>query len=423
MNIKVLWITNTIFPAPSIAMGLNPPVTGGWMYGLAEQVAKQDQITLAVASYYSGKVLRKDLIEALTYYSIPYKMVNGYSKDLEDYWKSICDEFIPDIIHIQGTEYLRALACMRVYTACKYVISIQGMTGPYSRYVLGGIALIDIWKNLTFRDVIRNDSLLQIKRRWEKTGELEKEYYQKADVVVGRTSWDHSRAKAININCNYSFCNESLRDAFYESVNWNYEFCDRHSIFLSQAGTPIKGLHKVLEAVQFIKDEFPELKIRIAGNNIIANKTLYEKIRISGYGKYIRSLLRKYNLFDHVHFLGPLDAEAMVREYQKAHVFICPSSIENSANSVGEAQIIGTPVIASYVGGTPDMVTHNETGLLYRFEEVEMLAVNIRKVFTNHELATHLSKNAVLAASKRHDRTTNLNGLIEIYNSITCAEL
>ena len=54
---------------------------------------------------------------------------------------------------------------------------------------------------------------------------------------------------------------------------------------------------------------------------------------------------------------------------------------------MGEAQLLGVPVIASYVGGVPDMVTHGETGLLYRFEEVEMLAEGIRNLFMNMALA------------------------------------
>lgn len=385
------------------------------MYGLAERLARQDDITIAVATCYPGKVLHKANIDGITYYTIPYKARKGYPKELEPYWKTICDEFKPDIIHIHGTEFPRALACMKVYPDFKYVVSIQGMIGPYSRYLLGGMAFKDILKNITIRDVIRKDMLFQMQRRWEKQGELEKEYYREPNIITGRTSWDYARAKAINEMCNYSFCNESLRDEFYGAVAWSKHKCNKHSIFLSQASAPLKGLHKLLGAIQFIKDEFPDLKIRIAGKNIIADKKFNDKIRISGYGKYIRSLLRKYQLFDKVQFLGPLNAEAMVSEYQNAHVFICPSSIENSSNSVGEAQIIGTPVIASYVGGTPDMVTHNESGLLYRFEEVEMLAHYIREVFTNDELAIHLSKNGIVAAEKRHGREINMQQLLDIY--------
>jgi len=108
----------------------------------------------------------------------------------------------------------------------------------------------------------------------------------------------------------------------------------------------------------------------------------------------------------------------MIEEYQNAHVFVCPSSIENSPNSLGEAQLIGTPSIAAYVGGVPDMVIHGQTGLLYRFEEVEMLAEHIRNVFTDGQLAQQLSTGAIEAAGKRHDRKLNLEQTTQIYKKI-----
>jgi glycosyltransferase involved in cell wall biosynthesis len=108
----------------------------------------------------------------------------------------------------------------------------------------------------------------------------------------------------------------------------------------------------------------------------------------------------------------------MINEYQKANLFICSSSIENSPNSVGEAQLLGTPVIASYVGGVPDMVIHNETGLLYRFEEVEMLSENIRTIFNNRSFLLNLSKNGITIANLRHNRQVNLNKTVDIYSKI-----
>lgn len=392
------------------------------MYGLAAQVASQRYLELAVASCYTGKEVIKDVIQGITYYTIPFNYHKSYPRELEHYWRFICEDFVPDVIHIHGTEYAWGLACMKIYPYSKYVVSIQGMIGPSSRYVTGGISLLDQWKNITFRDILRGDTMFLARKRWEKMGELEKEYYQRTDIVTGRTSWDYARSKVINSTCNYQFCNESLRNEFYLAEKWKGDLCAKHSIFLSQGGVPLKGLHKVLETIQLLKDEFPGITIRIGGCNIISNISMKERIRMGGYGKYIKSLLRKYNLYNYVKFLGPLEAEEMIKEYQSANVFICPSSIENSPNSVGEAQIIGTPVIASYVGGTPDMIVHKETGLLYRFEEVEMLANYIREVFTDPKLTAHLSQNAIVTAEKRHDMLTNLNRLIEIYNSLAFAD-
>lgn len=78
--------------------------------------------------------------------------------------------------------------------------------------------------------------------------------------------------------------------------------------------------------------------------------------------------------------------------------------------------MLGVPVIASYVGGVSDMVEHGETGLLYRFEEVEMLAMAIDSILSDPALALKLSKQGQESASKRHDRKTNLTQLLSIYN-------
>src|SRR5690606_3430119 len=129
-------------------------------------------------------------------------------------------------------------------------------------------------------------------------------------------------------------------------------------------------------------------------------------------------LSKKEKVFNQIQFLGMLSEEQMIVEYQKAHVFICPSSIENSPNSIGEAQIIGTPVISSYVGGVPDMVEHGLTGLLYRFEEVEMLAMHIKSIFENDEKALQLSKYGIAAAEKRHNMETILHDTLEAYHYI-----
>ena len=140
---------------------------------------------------------------------------------------------------------------------------------------------------------------------------------------------------------------------------------------------------------------------------------------LGGYSKYLNHLIRKYKLENAIQFVGYLDEAEMIQEYLNCHVFICPSSIENSPNSLGEAQLLGTPSIASYVGGVPDMVSHGNTGLLYRFEEVEMLAQMIKSIFNSDELALHISINSIQVAQKRHNRETNVNRTLDIYNTIS----
>lgn len=417
---KILWLSNTIFPDLALELKQNTPVVGGWMYGLARDLSNSENIQLAVATARNSSVDFSKEINNIKYYllkgSNPFEY---YDKTLESKWVKIIQDFRPDLVHIHGTEYAQGLSLMTACPDLKYVISIQGLTSVYERYYYGGIPFFEILKNITFRDLIKSDSILAGKKNYKKRGNLvEKIYLRKSSNIIGRTQWDNNHAKTINPTCNYYFCNESLRDLFYESKKWEAKTLEKQTIFLSQATKPLKGLHKVLEAVFLLKKEFPNIKVRVAGGNIIESNSLKSRLKLSGYGKYVRGLLRKYDLKNHVTFTGSLDEKEMIDEYTKCSMFICPSSIENSPNSLGEAQLLGVPTIAANVGGVANMVSHGETGLLYRFEEVEMLAQNIKTVLNSRDLCLKLSENGRVEASKRHDREKNLAQLIKIYNEI-----
>lgn len=415
---KILWITNIIFPEPSKALGLPTPVTGGWMYGSVNQFVSKNNIDLAVATTYSGKDLMCLKRNGIVYYLIPITPKNKYQKKLEYFWKKICDKYKPDLIHIHGTEYPRGLACMRACQAFKYVISIQGLIDVIAKYHYAGIPFITILKHITLRDILRRDTIIHQKIKREKNGIFENEYLKRTSHVIGRTSFDYAHSKFINRTVKYYSCNEYLRDGFYEAKKWEITSKKDFSIFLSQAEGTIKGLHQLLKAVGLLQEEFPNIKVRVAGRDITKTDTITDRLKISGYGSYIRSLIKKLSLQEVIEFTGYLIEEKMISEYQNAHVFVCPSSIETSPNSLGEAQIIGVPCIASYAGGIPDMVVHNQTGLLYRFEEVEMLADNIRRIFNDDDFALKLSATGIRVAEQRHDRKTVISKILEIYYKI-----
>jgi glycosyltransferase involved in cell wall biosynthesis len=415
---KILWITNTIFPAPSQALGLPIPNTGGWMYSLAAELVNSKSVTLTVATVYDGKQLQCIDLENIQYYLIPKGIVNTkYDSSLEKYWVQIKEEFTPDVIHIHGTEFAHGLAYIRACGNKGVVVSIQGLVSIYSRYYRAGISSGEILRNITFRDVVRQANIFQQQRKFHQRGEIEKEYIRSVDHIIGRTSWDKAHTLAINPNSQYHFNNETLRSSFYTKTKWSYENCEKHSVFLSQAGYPIKGLHQVIKALPLVLREYPDTKVYVAGGNLVAQNSLKDSIRRSGYASYLMTLMRKLKIADRVIFLGSLNEKEMYEQYCKANVFVCPSSIENSPNSLGEAQLVGTPVIASCVGGVPDMVSHGETGLLYRFEEVEMLASLVCKVFVMQD-CIDFSENEKKAAEIRHNKEINTNSLLSIYSVI-----
>lgn len=416
---KVLWITNILFPDICEFLNVKTPVVGGWMHSSLNAIKEVDNnITFAVATVYNGNALLQKEINGVIYFCLPNKTGRppiNYDKTLEKYWIDINNQFKPDVVHIHGSEYQHGLAYLSSCGNNNVVLSIQGLTSVINRYVLGGINEEEWRKNRSFYNTVRMvNQRREILRTFRNRGEGELNYFKTLKYVIGRTSWDKAHAHALNPKIQYFFCNETLRSAFYKP-KWNENNCVKHRIFLSQAGSPIKGLHQIIKALPLILRNFPNTEVYVAGGSPIHP----DRKRRSTLGNYFLSLMKKTGTEDKFHFTGFLDEKAMVEMYLSSNVFVCPSSIENSPNSLGEAQILGVPCVSSYVGGVPDMIEHEKTGLIYRFEEYEMMAEHICRIFADSSFAKYLSNSSKMVALKRHDAETNAKQMSKIYNEIT----
>jgi len=411
-KINVLWITNILLPDICEKIGLPKPFVGGWMFALSKYLSSQEDVSLSVASVYDGSEIKEVVVNNIIYFLLPIKdIVNDHtSKSL---WANVNSSFKPDIVHIHGTEFPYGLSYIKSYGADKCVISIQGLTSVYARYFLGGLKKDEIDNNTSLYDKIRKNTLYNQQLQMEKRGEVEIEYIKNAKNIIGRTDWDKDHVWAINPNAKYHFCNETLREGFY-SKSWDYDHCEKYSIFLSQGMVPLKGIHQVIKALPLILRSYPDTKIYIGGKNIIQYNSFKEKLTRGPYARYTSDLIKKCGVENKVIFLGGLDEERMIERYLKSNVFLCPSAIENSPNSLGEAQILGVPVVSAYCGGVPNMIEDKKTGFLYRYEEVESLARIICDLF-NNTYNKELSRNEKEVGYKRHSIHNNGQALKEIY--------
>lgn len=412
-EMRVLWVVNTVFPDVAPLLGVTPPVSGGWMYGLLNKILAEGDIVLSIATVHEGNFCSHE-INGVQYFLL--KKLNEKAESRQ--WKKVVDEFRPDLVHIHGTEYPHGFSLIESCPGLKYLVSIQGLVEYVAKYYFSGLSFSDIFRSITLRDILRLDTMFQAKNKFSRQAIIERLYLANAAVIVGRTEWDRVHALIRNPSASYYHCNESLRDEFYCSKKWSLADCESYSIFVSQAAYPIKGLHQLLRAVALLIDKFPRIRVNISGYDITASRTLKQRIKRTGYGKLILSLIQDLKLDGKIFFLGQLSASEMRKQYLLSHVFVCPSSVENSPNSLGEAQILGVPCVASYCGGIPSFVTDRETALLYQFDEFEMLASKIANIFECNDLAMHLSVSGRKEALLRHDRDINLGNLMVAYNSL-----
>lgn len=418
---KILWLSNATLPSTAKALNLKASDGAGWIEGMLKELKNEDiELFICSTLYNIDKIIEaKD--NNISYFIIPKKIADPsiYDKSIEVYFKNIIDKVRPDIIHIFGTEFPHTLALINSSPDENFIVSIQGLTSIYEKHYLSNLPLY-IFKNEKFKRLIRKNTILMDQDKFKKRGKFEIEALKKVKNVIGRTTWDYACVNQINSDINYFFCNETLREEFYNH-EWNINKCEKYSIFLSQGTYPIKGLHSVLEAMKEVLKHYPKAHIYVAGTSIINNIGGFKgklKAGLPNYSEYLLDLITKFKLGKCITFLGNLNEKQMCEQYLKSNVFVLPSSIENSPNSLGEAMILGVPCIASCVGGVQDMLKDREEGFIYPFDEPYMLAHYICEVFKNDNLACKLSQNAKLHARITHNKEINKNQIIKIYKDI-----
>lgn len=418
---RILWVTNIVLPDIARKLNLGAVYSiGGWMVGMWNAMKKQKDVELAISfPLYETTDLTIGEVDGARVYGFAQsqRICLHYEESVERQLRQAMDDFQPDIVHIFGTEYMHALAAVRAFGRPeRTVIGIQGMVSVYAKHFMAGVPDW-VQRGRTFRDIAKGDNLIHQRQSFYERARFEIEAIEKVDHVIGRTDWDKACTEQINRQAHYHFCNETLRESFYEH-RWELSQCEKHSIFVSQGSYPIKGFHYLLQAMPAILKEYPDAHVYVAGGDITKQDSWKDKLRQSSYGKYICQLIHDNGLQGHVTFTGFLDEQAMCERYYRSHVFVSPSSIENSPNSVGEAMLLGMPVVSSDVGGVKNMMTHGEEGFVYQEDAPYMLAHYVNRIFADDDLAQRLGAAAHVHAAKTHDRTVNGNRLFEIYQDI-----
>lgn len=417
---NVLWLTNVALPEVSVILNLQTTPFGGWFVSASAMLAEKEGIELSIAFPLYG--LSDVLIlngARIKYYAFPPISECELNPIIGNaLFSKILGEVRPDIVHIFGTEYAHTLAMVNTCKEqCKkVVISIQGLTSIIARHYLSGLP-IRVQNRFTLRDLLKQDNLKQQQSKFLKRGAIEVEALQKVNHVIGRTTWDRACTNQINPDAQYHCCNETLRDEFYKHT-WDINQCEKHSIFVGQGSYPIKGLHYMLEAMPVILKRFADTTLYVGGQNVTKTDTLRARLKLSSYGKYIKELIQKYRLQNHVVFTGILNEKQMCERHIKSHVFVSPSSVENESNSLSEAKIMGVPCVASYAGGVTDRIEHGKDGFFYQPEATYMLAYYVCEIFENDQLAISVSEKAKTNANIINDAGKNIQTLINIYKRI-----
>lgn len=161
---------------------------------------------------------------------------------------------------------------------------------------------------------------------------------------------------------------------------------ERTILFLSRVA-PLKGIEDLLQALANVESDLP-LRLRVVGPS-----------STSEFLASLQELARNYGVEGMVDFVGPIAfGSELWDEYLKADVYVLPSLFEGTPKTILEAMATGLPVVATRVGGVPDLLDDEVEGYLIPPSDHRALAQALTRLLTDADLRQAMGKAALRKA-------------------------
>lgn len=164
-----------------------------------------------------------------------------------------------------------------------------------------------------------------------------------------------------------------------------------------------KGYDTLIEAFSSIIKQYPDWKLKICGVGNVED---------------VQARIKKVGLEDNVELLGWVEGDAKFQLFKEAYAYCMTSEKEGLPMSVLESMAYGVPVISTYVGCLPEIITNEESALMYNYGDVDALAQNMKKIIESPKLRAKLSENSREIIKRDFETEVIIKKLDEILSSI-----
>jgi len=409
---KVLWFEITI---PGQYQDNRVPIAG-WQDSLQDIVTSRQEIELYIA-FEGRKGMKCKSQDGVTYIPIIPNM-NFWGSHILRYYDSlylkrkllpifrdIVDKIQPDVIHVFGTEW--GLGEISNHTDIPVVIHMMGCVAPYLNASFPpNYSIIDSIKgaNLNLVKLYQILRTIHYKKTWI---EAEQNNFKAVCNYMGRTSWDKAMCELFHPNCRYFHCNEALRPAFITGNRvWSPPLNKTLRLLTIGCTTHWKGMDTILKTANILKERSVDFEWHLVGK----------------FPKYLKKEIeKKENLkFEdcNVKIIGFVNPDKLVTLLLSSNMYVHTAYIDNSPNTICEAQYLGVPIIATYVGGIPSLIDNSIDGILVPANAPYRLAYEIILLSNDIERQLKYSSASIRKAHDRHNPENIYNELMFCYRSL-----
>ncbi|GAB6282659.1 MAG: hypothetical protein STSR0008_14050 [Ignavibacterium sp.] len=391
---KVLWLApfpiKNLLPELKIGREIGDHAAS-WIINLAEELAKQNDIELHIVTHspvipYSQELMKGNVIFHVIKYSFPFSKYKGFPwylpLDKLTWYNGLSNKILhvinsikPNIIHAHGTENVYALVTNKYNVPS--IVSIQGIISEYFK----------VSPSISY--------LLQLP--------IEKYAINKNKNFGCRTEWDKNIVHKYNKDAKIYYMPEAINPIFFEQ---KWEPYNNLNILFVGYLSKRKGIEVLLNSVAIVKEQFPNVTVKIVGS-VFGN-----------YAKKLKSLTEYLKIEKNIIWLGQKQPEEIADLMAHSTLFVLPTFIDNSPNSLAEAMAVGIPSIASNVGGIPSMISNKKNGFLVEPKDQIALSNKIIYCLNNQKLLKDISKEAKQAAILKNYPSNVVNQTKKVYRDI-----
>jgi glycosyltransferase involved in cell wall biosynthesis len=246
--------------------------------------------------------------------------------------------------------------------------------------------------------------------KWK--GFQEKRSFKKADAFIAVSNYVKTHT------ANYlSYHNKPIEVIFnpISSLLFQPQKSEIEKNNITFAGTICekKGVRQLIQAFPLIKEKFPNAILNIYGRDWFFPDG-------SSYVKMLQEteLPQLGDVSKDVIFHGAIPYEKIPNAYAKAAVCVFPSHMETLGLVAPEAMAMEKAVVFTKLGPGPEVITHDETGLLCNPHEPTDIANKVIQILENENLAYQLGKNARIKVLEQFEITNLVSKNISFYNKI-----
>lgn len=229
-------------------------------------------------------------------------------------------------------------------------------------------------------------------------------------VITLSREWDQIQSDVPG--CPVYFLPNAVDLALYQDVA--DERLSRHQkqepfrvLYLGHIGQA-KGSNDLVAAAEKVISQYESVQFELVGEELVPGERAEMANEIVSRG-----------LSDFVKLVPPVFGPEKILLFRNADVFVYPSYHEGMPMAILEAMACALPVVATRVGGIPELVCEGENGYLAAPGDVDQLAKGILQILRNPELGAALGLRSYQMIAERFDLEKHVQQLVEIYHQST----